>query len=116
MPLHAKDKMYWVSTRDMACDALTKSMRWDAIRNVCISESARRALPTAVEGTAPISRNDHEQSIVDVKLMTVCTALMDHFFGLADLAQIRRLELRQKCASVLHLASLGTLVHSNMSI
>ena len=45
--------------------------------------------------------------------MTVCTALMDHFFGLADLAQIRRLELRQKCASVLHLASLGTLVHSN---
>ena len=65
MPLHAKDKMYWVSTRDMVCDALTKSMRWDAIRKVCIegtialSESARRALPTAVEGTASPLPNDH---------------------------------------------------------
>ena len=34
-PLNAKDKMYWVSTRDMVCDALTKSMRWDDVRQLC---------------------------------------------------------------------------------
>ena len=55
MPLNAKDKMYWVSTRDMVCDALTKRMRWDDVRRLCtdgiifLSEDARRAFPTSVD-------------------------------------------------------------------
>ena len=66
MPVDAKDKMFWVSTRDMVCDALTKSMKWDAVRNVCtggiiaLTESARRALPTAVDTTANSTPDDHE--------------------------------------------------------
>ena len=55
MPLNAKDRMYWISTKDMVCDALTKSMRWDDVRRLCIdgtfslSEEARRALPISVD-------------------------------------------------------------------
>ena len=54
MPEDACDQMYWISTRDMVSDGMTKSMRWDAIRNVLnqgiwkLSETARRALPTSV--------------------------------------------------------------------
>ena len=34
MPELAKDQLYWICTADMIPDALTKSMRWDAIRNL----------------------------------------------------------------------------------
>ena len=35
IPVDASDQLYWVSTGDMIADAMTKSMRWDAIRDVC---------------------------------------------------------------------------------
>ena len=34
MPELAKDQLYWICTADMIADELTKSMRWDAIRNL----------------------------------------------------------------------------------
>ena len=35
LPEEAPDRLFWVSTGDMLADALTKSMRWDALRELC---------------------------------------------------------------------------------
>eukprot|EP00435_Cladocopium_sp_Y103_P037025 s254_g9.t1 len=37
MPIDGKDQLIWICTADMLSDQLTKSMRWDAIRNLCTS-------------------------------------------------------------------------------
>ena len=35
MPIDAKDQLVWICTADMLSDQLTKSMRWDSVRNLC---------------------------------------------------------------------------------
>lgn len=35
LPEEAPDRLFWVSAGDMLADALTKSMRWDALRELC---------------------------------------------------------------------------------
>ena len=63
MPQDARDQMYWVSTRDMVADGLTKSMRWGSMRRVLefgtwqLTEGARRVLPGFLDDK---SQAEHE--------------------------------------------------------
>ena len=35
MPENAADRLIWICTEDMVADQLTKSTRWDAVRQLC---------------------------------------------------------------------------------
>ena len=35
LPEEAPDRLFWICTADMVSDALTKAMRWDALRDLC---------------------------------------------------------------------------------
>ena len=37
MPKNAQDQLWWICTADMISDELTKSMKWDAVREICES-------------------------------------------------------------------------------